>query len=295
MWPHNSFDELGLILRGAIEKPVNFFYHFYKINLCPFALVEYLQGEAGRQNVNMLTTSTDHRVVTDAGINHSSGDSLSKTDSISREINKAMKIDFLISGACKRRKTIDGAMCINFVSEEEGNRYSSTALHVSHFVPIFGKVLVGCHGGSFSWHRDLSAQEYPYNHDDVGGCNFYLESPNMPVRSFVLANCVGGCSFSPTSPSVTVGSFVLANYVGGCDSSPASLNMTARSFVLANCVRGCGFSPVSLNMTSRSFALANCVGSCGSSPASLNMTTRNFALANCVEGCGFSPASLNMT
>lgn len=56
-WPHNSFDKLGLILRGFTEMKVHL-----------FALAKYSQGEGGRQNDNLLTTPTNDRVVADARI-----------------------------------------------------------------------------------------------------------------------------------------------------------------------------------------------------------------------------------
>lgn len=100
---------------------MNFFYCFYKMKLHSFTLVEFLQKEGGRENINLLIAPTNHRVVVDTGINHNSGDNSSETDSISRELNEAMDIGSLISGASKKRKTIVEVVRISCASEEEGS------------------------------------------------------------------------------------------------------------------------------------------------------------------------------
>ncbi|PPR95940.1 hypothetical protein GOBAR_AA24728 [Gossypium barbadense] len=121
-WLDGLFDELGIILWGSTGEPINFFYCFYEMKLRLFAFAKYSQREGGRQNVNLLTAPTNHRVVADAGINHSFGDSSSETNSISCKTNEAMDIDSFISGARMRRKTTMGVVRISSTSEEEESR-----------------------------------------------------------------------------------------------------------------------------------------------------------------------------
>lgn len=66
----------------------------------------------------MLTTPTDHKIVVDAGIDHGFGNDSSEIDSVSHDINKAMDIVSVISGASK---TSSRVMRIASTSEEEGN------------------------------------------------------------------------------------------------------------------------------------------------------------------------------
>ncbi|PPD82032.1 hypothetical protein GOBAR_DD21035 [Gossypium barbadense] len=103
-WLHGVADELGLILLGFKEKLINFFYRFYEISLHLFALAASSQGESGRSKVNLLTTPTDYRIVADAGIDCSSGKISSDTDSVFREINKAMDMDLVVGGPFDARR-----------------------------------------------------------------------------------------------------------------------------------------------------------------------------------------------
>lgn len=80
-----------------------------------------MQKEGSRLNVNLLTSPIDLRLVANAGIDCSSGNSSSETNNISHEINKAMDIDALIRGAHKKRKTTTGVVNVTFTSEEGGN------------------------------------------------------------------------------------------------------------------------------------------------------------------------------
>ncbi|MBA0614407.1 hypothetical protein Godav_014707 [Gossypium davidsonii] len=99
-WPHDSFDQLGQILLGRMAEPFNLFYHFYQMKLRLFSLIEIIAG--GR-------------------IYQGSKDTSSGTDSLSRELNEAMDIDSLVSGARKKRKTTAGAVRINSASKDERN------------------------------------------------------------------------------------------------------------------------------------------------------------------------------
>ncbi|KAH1031987.1 hypothetical protein J1N35_044161 [Gossypium stocksii] len=114
--------EERLILWDSTKEPINFFYHFCKTKLHPFTLAEFLQRDGGRQNINLLTDLTNNRVVADTRINHNSRDNSSETNSISCELNEAIAIDSLISGACKKYKTTAEAIRISCASEEEGSK-----------------------------------------------------------------------------------------------------------------------------------------------------------------------------
>ncbi|KAH1033827.1 hypothetical protein J1N35_046001 [Gossypium stocksii] len=160
---------------GATEEPVNFFYCFCNMKLCSFLSLS-IRKEKVVGIVNLLTASTNHRVVGDTGINHKSRDSWSETDGISRKINEAMDIDSLISGSNKKCKTTVGVVCINFANEEQHSKGKPIAIdentpsHVPrayHSVPVVGEALIRSNGGSSTWCSDLSMQEYPHNPNDV--------------------------------------------------------------------------------------------------------------------------------
>lgn len=69
----------------------------------------------------MLATSTDHTVIASKGIKQGSNDTSNGTDSISHELNEAMDIDSLVTGARKKHKTNVGAVRISFTNEEDRN------------------------------------------------------------------------------------------------------------------------------------------------------------------------------
>ncbi|PPS15778.1 hypothetical protein GOBAR_AA04794 [Gossypium barbadense] len=167
------------------------------MKLHSFTLVEFLQKEGGRENINLLTAPTNHRVVVDTGINHNSGENLSETDSISCELNEAMDIGSLISGTSKKRKTIVEVVRISCASEEEGSsaqleRRTPTSPMASPppvifarspialnkdtppsapciflFLPTIEEALVEGDGSLFPWHEKLSTKDYPYNLNGV--------------------------------------------------------------------------------------------------------------------------------
>ncbi|KAK5774657.1 hypothetical protein PVK06_042513 [Gossypium arboreum] len=82
-----------------MKEPINFSCRFCEMKLRPFAFTEYS--------------------VIDAKINRNSRGSLSETNSIFCEIKKTIDIDFLISGAHKKCKTIAKAIRISSTSKDE--------------------------------------------------------------------------------------------------------------------------------------------------------------------------------
>ncbi|PPS01668.1 hypothetical protein GOBAR_AA18993 [Gossypium barbadense] len=86
-----------------------------------FALDASSQGKSGRSNINLLTVSTDHRIIVDTSVNRSSRSGSSKNNSVSHEINEAMNIDSVINGVRKKRKISARAIRIASTSEDEGN------------------------------------------------------------------------------------------------------------------------------------------------------------------------------
>ncbi|KAH1098065.1 hypothetical protein J1N35_014986 [Gossypium stocksii] len=91
------------------------------MKLRSFAFVEFTQGGVVGLDINLLTASTDNRVVIGARIGQGSKDSSSGVDSLSRKLDKIMDIDSLVGNVRKKRKTTVGAVHIGFVSEEERN------------------------------------------------------------------------------------------------------------------------------------------------------------------------------
>lgn len=71
--------------------------------------------------ISFLTAPTNVRIVANAGIDYSSENNLSETDSISHEISEAMDIDYLIRGTRKKRKTTTMAENVASTSEEKRN------------------------------------------------------------------------------------------------------------------------------------------------------------------------------
>ncbi|KAH1114841.1 hypothetical protein J1N35_008219 [Gossypium stocksii] len=108
-----------MILTGILEEPVNFFYLYYGMTLCPFTLPKFEKEERARGGTNLLIASTDPWVVDGVGGNRGCKDNPSETDIILRELNKAMDIDALIGSGCKKHKTSVGAIRINLSSEEK--------------------------------------------------------------------------------------------------------------------------------------------------------------------------------
>ncbi|KAH1056454.1 hypothetical protein J1N35_034519 [Gossypium stocksii] len=247
--------------------------------------VEYLRGEDGSQQVNLLVAPTDYRVITGIGIDQGSKDTSSRTNSIFRELNEAIDINSLVIKAHKKGKTttkdsflLTWKNSLDFYLEEDlANANMAPSIVNEDVNPTNNDVAPtddmnqGAGYGFSPISLNMIAGSFAFA-NCVGGYSSSLKSLNMTAGSFSLANCVEGCSFSPANLNVPAGSFSLTNYVGGCGSLPASLNMIVRSFTLVNCFEGCGFSPTSLNMIVGSFALANCVRGCYSSPVSLNMT-----------------------
>ncbi|PPS04783.1 hypothetical protein GOBAR_AA15890 [Gossypium barbadense] len=126
-------------------------------------------------------------VIVGARIDQGSKYTSSGTDSLSLELDEVMDIDSLVGDTCKKHKTTSGAMRISYAKALSPKRFlpvnlpsftppissliidadvtpSPTArisplMHVVRGTPIRGNE------GSFPWHGDLSAHEYPYNLD----------------------------------------------------------------------------------------------------------------------------------
>ncbi|PPS14868.1 hypothetical protein GOBAR_AA05696 [Gossypium barbadense] len=121
-------------------------------------------------------SSTDGGLL--AGIDYSSENNLSETDSISHEISEAMDIDYLIRGTRKKRKTTTMAENVTFtMSLQSVPPVSSPIPADEHFPPIVPyispsvftneEIVVEGDRRLFPWHDHLSAQEYPYNPANV--------------------------------------------------------------------------------------------------------------------------------
>lgn len=104
---------------GRKEELANFFYNYYRMKICPFALPELIQEEGGRGSSNLLIALTDHRFVIGGGNNQGYDDNSSETDSLSCELNEAMDIDVLIASGSKKCKTPVGAVHVNPSSKED--------------------------------------------------------------------------------------------------------------------------------------------------------------------------------
>ncbi|PPR98112.1 hypothetical protein GOBAR_AA22551 [Gossypium barbadense] len=278
---------------GRIEEPINFFYHYYEKWLCQFALVESLRVEGGRQHFNLLVAPTDHRVVAGGGLDQSSKDTSSRTDSIFRKLNE--DIDLLVTGVRKKCKTILRAVRISSVSDEERGsvELEHWSQRMSDTVDVIATVARTLIPRNFLRTSSPSIPPVTASPFDVRKVDLDILAEEDPTNANMTPSTNNEAA--PVDNANQAGSFASANCVGYCGSSLVSFSMTAKSFTLANCVGGCGSSPVSLSMTIRSFTLTNCDRGCGSLPANLSLTTGSFVFANCVGGCGFFPLSLSMT
>ncbi|PPD98628.1 hypothetical protein GOBAR_DD04356 [Gossypium barbadense] len=259
--PHNSCDQLGMILLGCLEKPANFLYHYCRIALRPFTLLEFEREERVGSGTHLLLTSTNPRVIGGAGDNQGS-----EAEKVSVEAVKDFPspLRYLLSEVGALELKYAEARDKELVDTQPSNDGDESEECEAEFVvekKSRSFALANCVRG-----RDSS----PTNLD-------------FTVRSFAFANYIGGRDSSPVNLDFTVGSFALANCVRGRGSSLTNLDFTVGSFALANYFGGRGSSPVNLDFIAGNFVLANCIGDRGALPANIDFTAESFTLTNCME------------
>ncbi|PPS15231.1 hypothetical protein GOBAR_AA05347 [Gossypium barbadense] len=305
-----------------------------EMKLHMFALVESSQGEGSRQNVNMLTIPTDHRVVANVGTNQNSGDNLSEIDSISRELNKVMHIDSLISGAHKKHKTITRAMCIASTNvNSKFSKFSNGELptcspfslpvaideDTPSLVPrVSPSVLVV--GEAPIRNKRLSSARMPSTTSLSSSLQFLHSEANIVGLKYeevhqreLVETKVASGPFNVRKVDLdaldgmdisNLGFDVLFPSSATWDSFVSTWKNSPNLYLEDNPTEGEDVVPPAKSDDATpldnidqvgSFALANYVRGYGFYPTSLSMTTRSFAHVNCVRGCGFYLASLSVT
>ncbi|KAH1057138.1 hypothetical protein J1N35_035203 [Gossypium stocksii] len=119
-WPHDAVDELGLILWGSREEPINFFYHFYKMSFHPFALTA--EKEGNNEQLEQRSKKRADPIGSVAIVVEASNSPSSPVTSLSSIPLASLSI----------------------ATDEDT---SPSASHVSLFVPIVGERPVGSNGG----------------------------------------------------------------------------------------------------------------------------------------------------